>query len=51
VANLKPEDLDLILVATCTPDFLLPSNASIVQDKLGIKEIAVVDIRYLFDQI
>jgi 3-oxoacyl-[acyl-carrier-protein] synthase-3 len=34
-AGLEPEELDLILVATCTPDRLIPSAAAMVQDKIG----------------
>lgn len=34
-ANLKAEDIDLILVATCTPDKTLPATATKVQAKLG----------------
>lgn len=33
--NLKAEDIDLILVATVTPDHLFPSTSNIVCDKLG----------------
>lgn len=35
VAGLTPKDLDLIIVATSSPDYLLPSVASQVQDMLG----------------
>jgi 3-oxoacyl-[acyl-carrier-protein] synthase-3 len=35
VAGLSPRDLDLIIVATSSPDYLLPSVASQVQDMLG----------------
>lgn len=37
MAGLKPEDLDLIIVACSSPDYLLPGVATIVQDKLGAK--------------
>jgi 3-oxoacyl-[acyl-carrier-protein] synthase-3 len=33
--GLTPEDLDLIIVATVTPDMVFPATACIVQDKLG----------------
>ncbi len=33
--GLAPEDLDLIIVATVTPDMVFPATACIVQDKLG----------------
>src|SRR5215213_760804 len=36
-ARMKPDDIDLIIVATATPDMIFPSTASIVQDKLGIR--------------
>jgi 3-oxoacyl-[acyl-carrier-protein] synthase III len=35
-AGLTPNDLDLILFATCTPDQKLPNSATILQTKLGI---------------
>ncbi|NGZ26271.1 MAG: ketoacyl-ACP synthase III [Magnetococcales bacterium] len=34
-ASLTPDDLDLIVVGTTTPDLLLPSTAALVQYKLG----------------
>ncbi len=38
MAGLKPDDIDLIILATSTPDFLggFPSTACVVQRKLGI---------------
>ena len=35
-ASLQPNDIDLIVVATSTPDFIFPSTAAILQDKLGM---------------
>lgn len=43
-ASLKPEQIDLIIVATATPDRLAPSTACIVQEKLGAKNAAAFDI-------
>ncbi len=43
-ANLKPEDIDLIIVATITPDNAYPSTACWVQKGLGLKEIPAFDI-------
>ena len=43
-AKLKPEELDLIIVATITGDMPFPSVAAIVQDKLGAKNAAAFDI-------
>lgn len=36
-AGLKPEDVDLVVVGTMTPDYLTPAVATIVTEKLGIK--------------
>lgn len=43
-ANLTPEDIDLIIVATATADRKAPSTAAIVQHKLGAKNAAAFDI-------
>ena len=43
-AGLKPEDIDLIIVATITPDMFFPSTACQVQYKLGAKHCAAFDI-------
>jgi 3-oxoacyl-[acyl-carrier-protein] synthase-3 len=37
VAQLPPSDVELIVVATSTPDYLVPAVASMVQDQLGAK--------------
>ncbi len=44
VANVRSRDIDLIIVATCTPDHLLPSTASIVQDRLGAVHAGALDV-------
>jgi 3-oxoacyl-[acyl-carrier-protein] synthase III len=36
-AGIKANDIDLVIVATTTPDHIFPSTACILQDKLGIK--------------
>lgn len=43
-AGLKPEDLDLIIVATITPDMFFPSTACILQDRLGARRAAAFDL-------
>lgn len=43
-AQLAPEALDLILVATVTPDTLFPSTACLVQSQLGAPRAAAMDI-------
>ncbi|MBI3370017.1 MAG: ketoacyl-ACP synthase III [Burkholderiales bacterium] len=44
-AGRKPEDIDLIIVATSTPDMVFPSTACIVQRKLGIAGCAAFDVQ------
>ena len=43
-ANLSPEDIDLIIVATVTPDMAFPSTACIVQANIGAKNAAAFDL-------
>ncbi len=43
-AHLDPEDLDLIIVATCTPDMLFPSTACLIQRNLGAKAAVAFDV-------
>lgn len=44
MAGLKPEDIDLIIVATATPDRLAPSTAAIVQDKIQAYNSVAFDL-------
>lgn len=43
-ANIKAEDLDLILVATVTPDYPFPSVGCLLQEKLGATNAAAMDV-------
>ncbi|WP_127585765.1 beta-ketoacyl-ACP synthase III [Paenibacillus koleovorans] len=43
-AGITAEDLDLIIVATITPDMAFPSTSCILQDKLGAKKAAAFDL-------
>ncbi|GAB6933527.1 beta-ketoacyl-ACP synthase III [Calditerricola satsumensis] len=43
-AGVTPEALDLIVVATVTPDMMFPSTACIVQEKLGATRAAAFDL-------
>ncbi len=43
-AEIEPSEIDLIILATITPDFFTPSTASLVQASLGLKEVASFDI-------
>ncbi len=44
-AGLLPGDIDLIIVATSTPDMVFPSVACILQNKLGIAGCAAFDVQ------
>ncbi|WP_426447167.1 beta-ketoacyl-ACP synthase III [Paenibacillus sp. S-38] len=43
-AGITPEEIDLIIVATVTPDMSFPSTSCILQDKLGAKKAAAFDL-------
>ncbi|KON92383.1 3-oxoacyl-ACP synthase [Rossellomorea marisflavi] len=43
-AGISPEDIDLILVATVTPDQPFPSVGCLLQERLGAKKAAAMDI-------
>lgn len=43
-SGLRGEDLDLIIVATVTPDSFFPSTANILQDRLGASRAAAFDL-------
>jgi 3-oxoacyl-[acyl-carrier-protein] synthase-3 len=43
-AGLAAQDIDLILVATMTPDTILPSMGCVLQEKLGARKAAAFDI-------
>jgi 3-oxoacyl-[acyl-carrier-protein] synthase-3 len=43
-ARIKPTEIDLILVATATPDMLFPATACFVQKKIGATNAACLDI-------
>jgi 3-oxoacyl-[acyl-carrier-protein] synthase-3 len=43
-AGVDPGDLDLILVATVTPDMFFPSTACFLQDRLGARRAGAMDV-------
>src|ERR1044071_9252128 len=43
-ANVTPDQIDLIIVATITPDMPFPSTACLVQQKIGAKRAAAFDL-------
>ncbi len=44
-ANLAPEEIDLVLVATLTPDYAFPSTACLIQGQLKATRAAAMDIQ------
>jgi 3-oxoacyl-[acyl-carrier-protein] synthase III len=44
-AGVEPADIDLIIVATSTPDMVFPSTAAILQHKLGMAGCPVFDVQ------
>ena len=44
-AGVAASDIDLIIVATSTPDFIFPSTACLLQAKLGVKGCAALDVQ------
>jgi 3-oxoacyl-[acyl-carrier-protein] synthase-3 len=44
-AQINPEAIDLIIVATATPDRVYPSTGCLVQQRLGIKNTVAFDVQ------
>lgn len=44
-AGIGPKDIDLVLFATLTPDYLFPSTACLVQEKLGLSHCPAFDMQ------
>jgi len=44
-ANMKPEEIDLIIFATLSPDYTFPGSGVLLQDKLGLETTPALDIR------
>ena len=43
-AQIQPDEIDLVIVATITPDMAFPSTACILQHKLGLGKVACLDL-------
>jgi 3-oxoacyl-[acyl-carrier-protein] synthase-3 len=43
-AGLVPEDIDLVILSTDTPEYVSPSTASVIQDRLGLKNAGTFDL-------
>ena len=44
-AHVMASEIDLIIVATSTPDMVFPATACILQDKLGVKQCIAFDVQ------
>src|SRR5687768_15394707 len=44
VAGLQPDDIDVILVATLTPDYWMPSTGALVKEAIGNTTAAAMDV-------
>jgi 3-oxoacyl-[acyl-carrier-protein] synthase-3 len=44
-AGVRADELDLIVLATSTPDFVFPSTACLLQAKLGVRNCAAFDLQ------
>jgi 3-oxoacyl-[acyl-carrier-protein] synthase-3 len=45
MAQMEPEDVDLVVFATMTPDHYFPGAGSVLQRKLGLRSVPCFDIR------
>lgn len=43
-AGVRPEEIDLIVVGTVTPDMIFPSTACLIQERMGCKRAAAIDV-------
>ncbi|QHV98550.1 MULTISPECIES: beta-ketoacyl-ACP synthase III [Spirosoma] len=43
--NTRPEDIDLLICATTTPDYVFPGTANLICDMVGIRNIGSFDIQ------
>jgi 3-oxoacyl-[acyl-carrier-protein] synthase-3 len=43
-AGISPDDIDLILLATLTPDYWMPSTAALVKEAIGNTKAAAMDV-------
>jgi 3-oxoacyl-[acyl-carrier-protein] synthase III len=41
----KPQEIDLLICATTTPDFVFPSTANLICDMVGVKDVGSFDVQ------
>ncbi len=44
-ANLKPDDVDFLICATQTPEYLFPGTGCVIHEQLGLRTVGALDIR------
>jgi 3-oxoacyl-[acyl-carrier-protein] synthase III len=44
-ANVSPEDVDMVVVASSSPEYIFPATSSLIQDKIGAKNAGAFDIQ------
>lgn len=44
-AGIEPDDIDLIVLATLSPDYNFPGSAVLLQNKLGVGPVGALDVR------
>jgi len=44
-AGIKPQEIDMVIVATCTPDIIFPSTACLIQQALDIPPCIAFDVQ------
>ncbi len=44
-AGISPQDIDLIIIGTTTPDVIFPSTACLLQQRLGLRGCAAFDVQ------
>jgi len=44
VANVHPGDLDMIILSTCSPEYIFPATACLVQDQIGAVKAGAFDL-------
>ncbi|PKV75711.1 3-oxoacyl-ACP synthase III family protein [Pontibacter ramchanderi] len=45
MAGLQPSDVDMIVFATLSPDYVFPGSGVLMQREMGLKEIPALDVR------
>ena len=44
IANVRPTELDLIICATSTPEYIFPATACLIQDQIGATRAGAFDL-------